>query len=256
MKYCQLFVQRKKMYNKMLDIKKYKFEWMHLAMLLVFLFPLFTNTVRHWVSSIYVLLALLAVFSIRKYRYDLRKEEKVFLAIIILHVISTAISNTLSGWTYASKTWFFSGDVRFIFAIPVYLYLRTIPGIWRYFVAALPFSAIVIGLTGVIDFMLRYARGDVGQILAEGIYGHIFQGNIAALWSVLSYAAIEYFKNNDKMRVLCIAGALLAAIGALVSITRNAWLSLILLYALIFGCFLKFPLFFPQIILPLSTASL
>lgn len=181
-----------------------------------------------------MLMALIALFSIRKYTFDLKKEEKIFLAIIILHVVSTIISNVLAGWTPASHGWFFSGDVRFIFAIPVYFYLRTIPGIWKYFLLAVPFGAIVIGLTGIIDFMMRYMRGDVEGILAEGVYGHIFQGNISALWSILSYAAFDYYKDNNKMRMLCISGAVLGAVGALVSVTRNAWLSLILLYFIVF----------------------
>ena len=222
------------MYKKIVDIKQYKFEWMHLSLLLIFLYPLFTNTLRHWASSMYVLLALAALLSIKKFTYDLRKEEKIFLIIMILHVLSTAISNTLSDWTYASKTWFFSGDVRFLFAVPIYLYLRKIPEIWKYFLAAVPFAAIIIGMTGIIDFMSRYFRGDIGQIFAEGVYGHIFQGNISVLWSVLSYATAEYFRTNKKMQALCLAGAILAAIGALVSVTRNAWLSLLLLYIVIF----------------------
>lgn len=204
-------------------------------MLLIFLFPLFSNTLRHWVSTIYVLIALLAVFSVKKYTYDLRKEEKVFLAIFALHVLSSAISNSLSGWTYASKTWFVSGDVRFLFAIPIYLYLRNIPGIWRYFLYAIPFSAIIIGITGIIDFGHQaILGGEINMLYAEGVYGHIYQGNIAALLSVLSYAAIDYFKNDSRMRVLCLAGAILSAAGALFSVTRNAWLSIILLYILLF----------------------
>jgi O-antigen ligase len=218
----------------MFSIKDYRFNWMHLGIALVFLFPLFTNTLRHWASSTYVLLVLVSLLSIKKYTFDLKKEEKIFLAIMLLHVASTVISNVLAGWTRASHTWFFSGDVRFLFAVPVYLYLRTIPGIWKYFVAAVPIGAITIGITGVVDFMMRYVRGDVGMIFAEGIYGHIFQGNISVLWSVLSYAAYEYYKDSKKMQMLCLAGALLGAVGALVSVTRNAWLSLILLYMLVF----------------------
>ena len=216
------------------NIREYRFEWSHLAILLVFATPLFSNTLRHWASSTYGLLVLLALFSVRKYSYDLKREEKIFLAIIALHVIAVIVSNALSGWTYASHTWFFSGELRILLAIPLYLYLRTIPGIWRYLLAAIPLGAIIIGLTGVIDFMLRYASGDVGMIFAEGVYGHIFQGNISALWSVFSYAAYEYFRDNKRMKTLCLAGALLAAMGAFVSITRNAWLSLVLLYALVF----------------------
>ena len=217
-----------------ITLRDYKFSWMHVGIVLVFLFPLFANTLRHWVSSIYVMLVLVSLFSIKRFRYDLRKEEKIFLTIIILHVMTTAVSNALAGWTRASHTWFFSSDMRLLFAVPVYLYLRSIPGIWKYFVTAIPVAAIIIGLTGVVDFVLRYVRGDVGMILAEGIYGHIFQGNISALWSALSYVAFEYFKDNKQMRALCLTGALFGALGALVSVTRNAWLSLILLYTLIF----------------------
>lgn len=207
---------------------------MHLGIMLVFLFPLFTNTLRHWASSTYVLLVLVSLFSLKKWAYDLKKEEKIFLLIIVLHVASTVISNVLAGWTRASHSWFFSGDIRFLFAVPVYLYLRSIPGIWKYFLMAVPIGAVIIGITGIADFMLRYMRGSVEMIFAEGVYGHIFQGNISVLWSVLSYAALEFYKNNKKMRVLCAAGAMLGAAGALVSVTRNAWLSLVMLYMLAF----------------------
>ena len=218
----------------MLRIKDYRYNWMHLGIVLIFLFPLFTNTLRHWASSSYILLVLVALFSIKRYTFDLKKEEKIFLAIIVLHVLSTVISNALAGWTDASHEWFFSGDIRYLFLVPVYLYLRSIPGIWKYFVLAMPFSAIIIGLTGIIDFMMQYVQGDIEMIFAEGVYGHIFQGNISALWSVLSYAAFEYYKDDKRLRMLCLAGALLGAVGALVSVTRNAWLSLLLLYMLLF----------------------
>lgn len=218
----------------MINLKDYRFEWTHPAILLVFLFPLFSNTLRHWASSSYGLLALLALFSVKQYTYNLKKEEKIFLTIIALHVIAVVFSNVLAGWSRASHEWFFSGELRLLLAIPIYLYLRGIPHIWKYLLASIPLAAIIIGLTGIVDFMLRYSRGDTGMIFAEGIYGHIFQGNISALWSVLSFAAIEYYQDNKKMRMLCIAGASIGAIGAFVSITRNAWLSLVLLYGLVF----------------------
>ena len=218
----------------MISIKDYRFEWSHVAILLVAVTPLFSNTLRHWASSTYGLLALLALFSVKNYTYDLKKEEKIFLAIIALHVVAVVLSNVLSGWTKASHKWFFAGEIRILLAIPLYLYLRGIPDIWKYLVATIPLGAIIIGLTGIIDFMLRYSRGDVGMIFAEGIYGHIFQGNISALWSVLSFAGIEYYKDNKNMKMLCITGAFIGALGAFFSITRNAWLSIVLLYGLVF----------------------
>jgi len=201
---------------------------------LVFLFPLFINTLRHWASALYVLIFLLSLSAVRQYRLDLRKEEKIFLAILLLHVLTVMTSNLLAGWTYASNRWFFAGEIRLLLAIPIFLYIRRIPGIWDWLLRGIPLGAIVIGLTGIFDFALRYYKGDVGMIFAEGIYGHIFQGNISALLSVLSFLAIDYFRGNRLFFRLCITGAMLAFLGALVSVTRNAWLSLIVLYAVTF----------------------
>lgn len=218
----------------MLNIKQYFESREALAASLIFLFPLFANSLRHWAGGLFILLALLSLFSVKRFTYDLRKEERIFLAIILLHVLSTIVSNVLAGWTTASHEWFFSGDIRFIFAIPLYMYIRRIPEIWKYLVCALPLAAIIIGLTGLIDFLWRFKSGNVEMIFAEGVYGHIFQGNIAALWSVLSYLAIDFFKGSKRMQALCLSGAVIGAVGALVSVTRNAWLSLILLYLIVF----------------------
>lgn len=218
----------------MLNIKQYFGSREAFAVSLIFLFPLFANSLRHWVAGVFILLVLVSLFSIKKFSYDLKKEEKIFLAIIFLHVLSTILSNVLAGWTNASHKWFFSGDIRFLFVIPVYLYIRKIPDIWKYLLTALPIAAIIIGLTGLIDFLIRYKSGNVDMIFAEGVYGHIFQGNIAALWSVLSYLAIDYFKDNKRMQMLCISGAVLGIVGALLSVTRNAWLSVVLLYVIVF----------------------
>ena len=205
-----------------------------IAASLVMLFPLFINTLRHWASAIYVLLFLLVLTAFRQYRYDLKTEEKIFLVILLLHVLAVFTSNMLAGWTYASNRWFFAGELRLLLAIPIYLYLRQIPGIWDWLLRGITLGAVFIGLTGIVDFAVRYYKGDVAMIFAEGVYGHIFQGNISALLSVLSFLAIDYFRDNKVFLRLSIAGAMIALLGALVSVTRNAWLSLILLYAVAF----------------------
>lgn len=221
----------------MLYIKKFFSDRVVLISALVFLFPLFVNTLRHWVSSIYVLIFIFSLSAARQYRWDLKKEEKILMTIFALHVLVVIISNALAGWTYASNTWFFSGELRLLAAIPIYLYLRRIPEIWKWLLMSVPFAAVIIGLTGIVDFAIRYQSGDVAMIFAEGIYGHIFLGNIAALLSIVSYLCIEYFEDNKRMSNLCIAGAILAFVAALLSITRNAWLSLFILYflALVIG---------------------
>jgi O-antigen ligase len=183
---------------------------------LIFLFPLCINTLRHWVSSIFILIFLFSISAVKKYKWDLKKEEKIFLLILLLHVLTVLVSNLLAGWTYASHRWFFAGEIRLLLAIPIYLYLRQIPDIWKWILRGIPLGAVIIGLTGIIDFSMRYSTGDISMIFAEGAYGHIFQGNIAALLSIFR------------------TGAVLALTGAVLSVTRNAWLSLVLLYFVAF----------------------
>ncbi len=218
----------------MIDIGKLFRDRMVFVSVMVLLFPLFVNTIRHWVSSIYVLIFILSISAIKQYRWDLKKEEKILLVIFALHVITVSISNALAGWTYASNTWFFSGELRLLAAIPIYLYLRRIPEIWKLLLTGIPIAATIIGLTGISDFLIRYYSGDVAMIFAEGVYGHIFMGNIAALLSITSYLCIDYFKENKYFSKLCGIGAMLAFVAALLSITRNAWLSLIVLYFIAF----------------------
>jgi O-antigen ligase len=218
----------------MFNLKELLTNRMMMVSTLVFLFPLCINTLRHWASSTYILIFLISLTVIWKNHHDLRKEEKIFLGILLLHVLVVFTSNMLAGWTYASNRWFFAGEFRILAAIPVYLYLRQIPGIWKWLLHGIPLGGIIIGLTGIIDFGMQYYRGEVAMIFAEGAYGHIFQGNIAALLSIMSFLAIEYFKEDERMRRLCIAGASLAFVGAIVSVARNGWLSLIILYFVAF----------------------
>ncbi len=202
------------------------------VILLLFLFPLFVNSIRHWVSSIYVLLFLVSIFSINRKDFHIYKEERIFLVLLIAHVGSVIISNTLAGWTNASLDWF-GVEPRYLLAIPIYIFVRQIPSAWKAFAFALPLSAVIIGIHAIIDFLMKYKVGAVEIIYAEGIYGHIYMGNIAALLSVTSFLA-RSLRQNPGWKVLCFGGAALAACAALLSITRNAWLSLIVLYGVVF----------------------
>ncbi len=218
----------------MFNFKEIITSRMMLVSWMLLLFPLCLNTLRHWASSIYVIVFLISISAIKQYKWDLKKEEKVFLSILFLHVLAVFVSNMLAGWTHASNRWFFAGEFRILLAIPIYLYLRQVPDIWRWLLRGVPLGAMIIGLTGVIDFGIRYYKGDVAMIFAEGAYGHIFQGNISALLSVLSYLAIGYFRDDRIFYRLSIAGAAFAFIGAMFSVTRNAWLSVLILYFIAF----------------------
>lgn len=218
----------------MFNFKEFLSSRAMLVSTLILLFPLCINTLKHWASSIFLLVFFLSISAVKQYKWDLKKEEKIFLSILLLHVLVVIVSNMLAGWTYASHRWFFAGEIRMLLAIPIYLYLRQIPDIWKWLLYGVPVGAVIIGLTGIVDFSIRYSKGDIDMIFAEGVYGHIFQGNVAALLSIFSYLAIDYFRDNKLFYRLCILGSVLAFVGAVLSVTRNAWLSLALLYLVVF----------------------
>jgi O-antigen ligase len=218
----------------MYSLKEFFTSRAMMASALIFLFPFCINTLKHWASSIFILIFFVSISAIKQYKWDLKKEEKIFLSILFLHVLTVIVSNLLAGWTYASNRWFFAGEIRLLLAIPIYLYLRQIPEIWKWLLRGIPIGAVIIGLTGIVDFSMRYSTGDTATIFAEGAYGHIFQGNIAVLLSVFSFLAIDYFKDDKLFHKLCILGAVLALLGSVVSVTRNAWLSIVILYAIAF----------------------
>jgi len=83
----------------MFNFKEIFTSRMMLVSWMILLFPVFINTLRHWASSIYVLIFLVSVTAIRQTRWDLKKEEKIFLTIFFLHVLTVFTSNMLAGWT-------------------------------------------------------------------------------------------------------------------------------------------------------------
>lgn len=218
----------------MFNVKEFFSNRAMMVSALIFLFPLCINTLRHWASLIFIFIALFSLSAMKQYKWDLKKEEKIFLLILLLHVLTVIVSNMLAGWTYASNRWFFAGEIRLLLAIPIYLYLRQIPDIWKWVLRGIPLGAVIIGLTGIIDFFIRYFKGDVEALFIGGVYGHIFQGNISILLSLFSYLAIDYFKDNKLFYRLCILGAILALLAAVLSFARNAWLSILVLYFVAF----------------------
>ena len=60
-----------------------------LVYLLIFLFPIAGMSVRHWISNIFNALVLIGLFTLRKKREPLLKQEKVFLSQKYLPVVSS-----------------------------------------------------------------------------------------------------------------------------------------------------------------------
>lgn len=191
------------------------------ASTLLFAFPLFIVSVRHWASGIYILICLIAIPSLRRGWQALGREERIFVGIILAYLTSTIASNTMSGWTYASVRWY-QADMRFLFAIPLFLFLRLNPNVAVGLLRALPFAGIYVGIQAIYDTFIGVGR--VG-----GPYGPIFFGDIAALTTVLALTSIRYETYPIRIRIpLHVFGTAMGLVAVVLSGTRNAWFATVL----------------------------
>ncbi|MDX9740930.1 MAG: O-antigen ligase family protein [Gammaproteobacteria bacterium] len=196
-----------------------------LAAVLLFAFPLFAIPVKSWASSIYYLLALIALFALKRPRPPLSRVETIFVGLILFYLAVTIVANTLSGWTRSSVGWY-EADLRIMLAIPIYLYLRIRTHLVTWLLRAIPIAALISG--AYVLWMTIMFDGRV-----EGPYGPIFAGDICALFAVLSLATMSFRLYPRSFGIALHAGAFAAGLsGALLSGTRGAWLALILILPL------------------------
>lgn len=199
---------------------------------LLFAFPLLMVSTEHWASGIFLALALLSLAALRRPQPPLRREECIFLGIVLVYVASTIVSNTLAGWTPGSLRWF-EATARILLAVPIYLYLRARPDTVIYLLRAIPIGGVLAGAWVI------YVTAIAGERV-EGPYGPIFVGNISALLAILSLVTMRQPTWPWRVRVpLHLAGAALALAAVVLSGTRSAWLAAALVAPVVFAMSLQ-----------------
>lgn len=156
--------------------------------LLIFLFPIAGMSVKHWISNIFNLLVLIALFTVRKPREPLLQQEKIFLWICAAYFAMFMVSSIFNGWEQA-QTYYLGTELRFLMAIPLYILVRRYSdcNIW------LLRGAIVGGF-----FLIGQAYYDLhilGNSLALGVYSKNLTGPVAVL---IGYWGIYYLWRNFK----------------------------------------------------------
>ena len=188
---------------------------------LLFLFPILSLSVRHWLSGAFSLITLLSLF----YAWPslkvkpLQREEKVLFAIFGLYFFSILLSSTVTGWSESSYHRL-GTEIKYLAFFPFYLYIRQYPAAWRGLILAIPLGGIVLGIQAVYDTYFS----EPGY--ANGIYGPIIFGDLAVLLAVFSL--IFALTNRNKFWVgINLLGAVLAMLAVIYSGSRNAWLAVI-----------------------------
>ena len=194
---------------------------------LVLLFPVLSLSVRHWVSGIYSVLCVIAVFLLTREK-NLDKRDKILIIFIFAYLTVFFLSATINGWTPTSFH-AIGAQLKFLIFIPFYIYLRNnrIPFEWQYYAIAV--AGIVLGAQSLID--IYYLDRQQGW----GIYGPIIFGDFSALIASFLLVLLKHNKNIlSKQEALYAIGMLMAVIATIISGSRNAWVALIVIFILVF----------------------
>lgn len=173
--------------------------------LLIFLFPIAGMSIRHWITNIFNLLVLIALFTLRKPREPLLKQEKYFLLICAAYFSMFIVSSLANGWE-KTQTYYLGTELRFLMVIPLYLLLRRYPDCSKW----LLHGAILGGF-----FLFGQACYDVyiiGHSSALGIYSKNIIGPFAVLvgfWSL--YFIWQNYKKLNKPALIFILLSITAA---------------------------------------------
>ena len=189
-----------------------------LVLALIFCFPLFSLTLRHWLSGIYGLLILLALIVLFRKHTRLYPEEKILLVLTLLLVLSFFLSATLNDWSVNSIRRI--GNVaKYIFFAPFYLLLRRYLAAPRLLLSGILIGSIILGLQSLYDIAFRpYHQG-------WGIYGPIIFGDLSVLFFGI-LLMILFIERQYLARPRALGVAMLFAIVAgILSGSRNAWLA-------------------------------
>ncbi len=188
---------------------------------LLFLFPILSLSVRHWLSGAFSMIALLSLFfawPLLK-QNPLRREEKILFAIFGFYFFSILLSSTLTGWSESSYHRL-GTEMKYLVFFPFYLYIRQYPSAWRALILAIPLGGIVLGVQALYDVYIS----SIAQ--ANGIYGPIIFGDLSVLLAMFSLIFALTKKNKFWVGVNLLA-AVLALLAVIYTGSRNAWLAAI-----------------------------
>jgi len=197
----------------------------------LFLFPVFAVSVKHWVSSLFVILALLGLIHLFRSRENINpllKEEKFFIAIVLGYFGVFLISSVANSWGQ-SGTYALGLEIRYLFVIPMYLMFRNISGVERYLLAGSILAVLVGGVQGLLDVYVFEVTEYYGRIHAWGAYGHLFIGPITLLMAGLIIPAKRVLKLGKRLWPILAVMALLGLAAVILSLARSAYLGFVVI---------------------------
>lgn len=201
---------------------------------LFLLFPVAMVSVRHWASTIFVLMALFALYmlpQIIKLRPNLQRDEKIFFGFVILYFLSFVVSGIANGWG-SEQNQALNIEFRYLMVIPLYLVLRVLKFDINYLLTGFILSLILGSVLTVYEIVL------LGEQKIGGIYGTLFVGPIMLLFAFLLLP--EFMEKSDWKYKLFLGILIVTGTGiALLSGTRSAYLAVVIITFLLIAFYFK-----------------
>lgn len=196
--------------------------------LLIFLFPIAAMSIRGWNAYIFTALVIIGLFSLKREREPLCKEERILLLIFLVSFLIFVISSLVNGWDrIATKA--LGIESMFLLFIPLYLVIRRFEESGKWLLSGVVVGAIVLGLQSIYELEYLHANR------VWGAYGPIIYGSFAVLYAFLIVGTFN-FRSRKLLYWLSILLSIgMALYAAAFAGSRGAYVAIpILLVVLIF----------------------
>lgn len=169
------------------------------VLLIIFLFPIAGPVIRHWNSTLFVLITFTSLYFLftKKDRKPLYKEEKIYLwsfALFFLVFIASSLTNEYS-WKMIQKQGL-GTEINFLLFVPIYLLIREYDFAKKALLTGILFSIPVLFCFSLYEYI--YILNFSKYIALSGSYSQLFIGPIAALSLLMLYPASKTLFKNTK----------------------------------------------------------
>ncbi len=186
--------------------------------LLLFLFPIAGMSVRHWISSLFVLLVITGLFALGRKRAPLIQEEKIFIWICVGYVAVFFISSLVNGWGDPQYR-YMGTEMRFLAVIPIFLLVRNFSDCTLWLLRGAILGGFVLFGQAMYDYFIL-KLGFANGIYSKNIIGPL--SVITAFWC-LYYSWINRSKANIYFHMMIIVSVVCALIAAGMSGSRGGY---------------------------------
>lgn len=205
-----------------------KNKFIFVVSVLIFLYPLFGVSIKHWFSGFASLIIILGIIysvntlisSTKKIKLE-RGEIYLCVAIAMLF-ISYMLSGFVNGWN-ENQLEFFGGEFNFLLFIPLYIILRDVKHSAELLIKGTVLSGILMSPFFVHEFIIFNNDRLVGS------YGHLFIGPIAVLISFTGISSYKYFSSNLVWKLLIIISVIFSFIATAYSKSGTAYVMVVVL---------------------------